>query len=55
MIRFLADNPGIWLFHCHVELHSEIGMTLILKVGNQTEFSKEPKGWQKCGSFHFEK
>jgi iron transport multicopper oxidase len=18
-IRFVADNPGIWLFHCHIE------------------------------------
>lgn len=19
VIRFIADNPGIWAFHCHIE------------------------------------
>ncbi|KAI1375666.1 putative multicopper oxidase [Hypoxylon crocopeplum] len=26
LLRFLADNPGVWLFHCHVLWHSEAGM-----------------------------
>lgn len=26
LLRFIADNPGIWLFHCHVIWHSEAGM-----------------------------
>ncbi|RWA12496.1 hypothetical protein EKO27_g2600 [Xylaria grammica] len=26
LIRFVADNPGVWLFHCHVIWHSEAGM-----------------------------
>ncbi|KAI0490166.1 multicopper oxidase-domain-containing protein [Xylaria cf. heliscus] len=26
LIRFIADNPGVWLFHCHVIWHSEAGM-----------------------------
>jgi iron transport multicopper oxidase len=26
-IRFTADNPGIWLFHCHTEWHVESGLT----------------------------
>lgn len=25
VVRFLADNPGVWLFHCHLIFHSEIG------------------------------
>ena len=33
LIRFLADNPGFWLFHCHMLWHSHIGMALILQVG----------------------
>ncbi len=24
IIRFFANNPGIWLMHCHVEFHSEV-------------------------------
>ena len=27
-IRFIANNPGIWLFHCHNEWHVEAGLTL---------------------------
>ncbi|KAI6091279.1 putative multicopper oxidase [Hypoxylon rubiginosum] len=26
VLRLVADNPGIWLFHCHVIWHSEAGM-----------------------------
>ncbi|KAK5633826.1 hypothetical protein RRF57_009540 [Xylaria bambusicola] len=26
LLRFVADNPGAWLFHCHVIWHSEAGM-----------------------------
>ncbi|ORY04645.1 hypothetical protein K493DRAFT_328273 [Basidiobolus meristosporus CBS 931.73] len=26
VIRFRADNPGIWLFHCHIEWHLESGL-----------------------------
>jgi iron transport multicopper oxidase len=26
-LRFIANNPGVWLFHCHTEFHVEAGMT----------------------------
>ncbi|KAK9723370.1 ferroxidase fet3 [Basidiobolus ranarum] len=26
VIRFRADNPGIWPFHCHIEWHLESGL-----------------------------
>ncbi|KAL7628354.1 hypothetical protein AAE478_002556 [Parahypoxylon ruwenzoriense] len=26
VLRFVADNPGVWLFHCHALWHSEAGM-----------------------------
>jgi iron transport multicopper oxidase len=26
VIRFRADNPGIWLFHCHIEWHMDSGL-----------------------------
>ncbi|KAL5550172.1 hypothetical protein UlMin_000348 [Ulmus minor] len=34
VIRFKANNPGIWLFHCHLDLHSSIGMTMAFEVEN---------------------
>jgi iron transport multicopper oxidase len=26
VIRFRADNPGVWLFHCHIEWHLASGL-----------------------------
>ncbi|KAH6570912.1 hypothetical protein BSLG_006164 [Batrachochytrium salamandrivorans] len=30
VIRFMADNPGVWLFHCHVEWHLEAGLVALI-------------------------
>ncbi|RWV82105.1 hypothetical protein GW17_00056426 [Ensete ventricosum] len=27
-IRFLADNPGVWFMHCHIEIHLSWGLTM---------------------------
>lgn len=29
VLRFRADNPGIWIFHCHVDWHLEQGLAAI--------------------------
>lgn len=26
VLRFRADNPGVWLFHCHIEWHVSSGL-----------------------------
>lgn len=26
VIRFKADNPGVWFFHCHIEWHMDSGL-----------------------------
>lgn len=28
VIRFKADNPGVWLFHCHIEWHIISGLVV---------------------------
>lgn len=28
LLRFVADNPGVWAFHCHVAWHSEAGLMM---------------------------
>lgn len=33
VLRFKADNPGIWMFHCHVLWHLATGMAMALEVG----------------------
>ncbi|KAJ0430454.1 putative laccase [Helianthus annuus] len=34
-IRFVADNPGVWFMHCHLEVHMTwgLGVALIVKNG----------------------
>jgi iron transport multicopper oxidase len=27
VLRFKADNPGVWLFHCHIEWHVPLGLS----------------------------
>ncbi|KAF6212859.1 hypothetical protein GE061_010569 [Apolygus lucorum] len=53
-LRFLADNSGVWMFHCHVTNHVEMGMALLLQVGDREEIikhcdsdfnSKQCSGW----------
>jgi hypothetical protein len=31
-VDMLADNPGTWMFHCHVEDHMESGMMAVYMV-----------------------
>ena len=52
ILRFLADNVGYWLFHCHMNWHNHLGMGLVVKVGNVEEtIQPPPKGFPKCGNF----
>ena len=31
-IAFVADNPGGWMFHCHVLEYQESGLMAVIKV-----------------------
>ena len=30
VIRFVANNPGVWFFHCHIDWHLAQGLALVL-------------------------
>lgn len=32
-LRFRADNPGVWAFHCHIESHFFLGMGVVFEEG----------------------
>ncbi|KAK3205426.1 hypothetical protein Dsin_019472 [Dipteronia sinensis] len=32
-LRFVADNPGVWAFHCHIEPHLHMGMGVVFAQG----------------------
>ncbi|RAQ99639.1 multicopper oxidase [Stemphylium lycopersici] len=29
LISFVADNPGVWAFHCHIGWHTEAGLMMV--------------------------
>lgn len=49
VLRFRADNPGFWLFHCHFLYHIVIGMNLIFQVGTLGDLPPIPPGFPTCG------
>ncbi|XP_026470768.1 laccase-2-like [Ctenocephalides felis] len=51
ILRFYADNPGYWLFHCHIEFHVELGMALVFKVGEDDEMPPTPKNFPQCDNW----
>ncbi|XP_069181574.1 uncharacterized protein [Procambarus clarkii] len=51
VVRFLASNPGYWLLHCHVLLHSAAGMDLVIRVGADKDLPDVPPNFPTCGNF----
>ncbi|CAG7726388.1 unnamed protein product [Allacma fusca] len=51
ILRFRADNPGYWFFHCHITFHVEVGMGLIIQVGEPEQMLKSPEHFPKCGNY----
>lgn len=49
ILRFIAANPGYWFFHCHIANHMEMGMNVVLKVGEDDEMVKPPANFPRCG------
>ncbi|XP_050903292.1 laccase-14 [Lathyrus oleraceus] len=51
-IRFKADNPGMWLLHCHIERHATWGMSMVFLVKDgpnpKTQMLPPPKDLPKC-------
>eukprot|EP00249_Psilotum_nudum_P002201 c15111_g1_i1 orf=240-1979(-) len=47
-IRFQANNPGVWPFHCHVEPHFFMGMGVIFAEGME-RLGELPKTILGCG------
>ncbi|CAI9272346.1 unnamed protein product [Lactuca saligna] len=51
-IRFRADNPGVWFFHCHLELHTGWGLKTAFVVedgpGKDQAVRPPPKDLPSC-------
>ncbi|XP_058183466.1 L-ascorbate oxidase-like isoform X1 [Rhododendron vialii] len=47
-LRFVADNPGAWAFHCHIEPHLHMGMGVVFAEGVHL-VGKVPHDALTCG------
>ncbi|KAL3613414.1 hypothetical protein CASFOL_042677 [Castilleja foliolosa] len=47
-LRFRADNPGVWAFHCHIESHFYMGMGVVFEEGVE-RVGKLPTSIMGCG------
>uniref|UniRef100_A0A5B6Z4W3 L-ascorbate oxidase n=1 Tax=Davidia involucrata TaxID=16924 RepID=A0A5B6Z4W3_DAVIN len=48
-LRFRADNPGVWAFHCHIEAHFYMGMGVVFEEGID-KVGKLPSSIMGCGA-----
>ncbi|KAK0076164.1 hypothetical protein PV326_011020 [Microctonus aethiopoides] len=51
IVRFIADNPGWWLYHCHFLQHLFNGMSVVFHIGQDSDLPPTPKNFPKCGNF----
>ncbi|PKI43462.1 hypothetical protein CRG98_036219 [Punica granatum] len=51
-VRFLADNPGVWFMHCHLDVHTSWGLRMAWIVLNGPEPNQKlpppPSDLPKC-------
>eukprot|EP00803_Ostreobium_quekettii_P008587 evm.model.scf_2454.2 EVM.evm.TU.scf_2454.2 scf_2454:10290-12062(-) len=48
VVRFMADNPGVWLLHCHQAAHLHMGLALFM-VDQAEAIPDPPEGLPDCG------
>ena len=52
VIRFIANNPGVWVIHCHMEWHVDAGLTAtIIEAPTQLQAQMFPPAMEQiCNS-----
>lgn len=44
-IEFVADNPGVWMFHCHIENHAANGMMSVVQYEGEAPTGPLAEVW----------
>ena len=52
VVDFIADNPGFWFLHCHIETHQLEGMALVINELESLQ-NPPPSGLSGCGNFNW--
>ena len=50
VVEFIADNPGYWFLHCHIEPHQLEGMAAVINEV-ETRQNPAPSGMASCKTF----
>ncbi|KAF0888588.1 hypothetical protein E2562_016057, partial [Oryza meyeriana var. granulata] len=52
VIRFIANNPGMWYMHCHFEAHLDLGLGMVFEVQDgptpETSLPPPPADLPQC-------
>ncbi|CAH8338231.1 unnamed protein product [Eruca vesicaria subsp. sativa] len=52
VLRFIANNPGAWMFHCHMDAHMQYGIMMAFIVQNgptpETSLQSPPPNLPQC-------
>lgn len=50
LVRFVTDNPGVWLFHCHMIWHGEggMGMSFVNRLGDMRNWTVPEASRKLC-------
>lgn len=57
VLRLNADNPGVWMLHCHIDWHLAMGLAMLLVEGQEELQKKGLKAFSKsmlntCGKVY---
>jgi len=50
LVQFKADNPGLWMLHCHLDLHFAMGFTVLIKEA--ADRITLPKNFPTCDNYN---
>ena len=50
VVRFVSNNPGVWFFHCHQDVHAAVGMRIVW-IEAPEHLPPLPPGFDVCGDY----
>ena len=53
-VWIIANNPGYWFLHCHIEPHQMEGMAVIINEVESEQNCPPPELIRKCGDFEWD-
>jgi uncharacterized membrane protein len=48
----LQVSFSVWLLHCHIDFHAEVGMAMMLKVGDYSQMAPVPQSFPTCYDYN---